>query len=163
MMRTILAACNREILWQYAASSVLLAFDYDGTLAPIVDNRAHAPMRARTRALLGKLCHRFRCAVISGRARQDVSRYLRSLAMFAVVGNHGMEPGPIAARPSSRCSDGEATCGRVWRTTPAFSSRTNACRSVSLPPRNAEETGVGSNLGRCPRAPVGETDRRRTW
>ena len=92
-MRTILAACNREILRQYAASRVLVTFDYDGTLAPIVDDRAHAPMRARTRALLAKLCHRFRCAVISGRARQDVSRYLRSLAMFAVVGNHGMEPG----------------------------------------------------------------------
>ena len=93
-MRRILAACNREILRQYAASRVLLAFDYDGTLAPLVDDRAHAPMRTRTRALLRKLCHRFRCAVISGRARQDVSRYLRSVTMFAVVGNHGMEPGP---------------------------------------------------------------------
>ena len=92
-MRTILAARNREILRQYGASRVLLAFDYDGTLAPIVDDPTHAPMRARTRALLRKLCQRFRCAVISGRARQDVSRYLRSVGMFAVVGNHGMEPG----------------------------------------------------------------------
>ena len=92
-MRAILAARNREILQQYGASRVLLAFDYDGTLAPIVDDPTDAPMRSRTRTLLGKLCHRFHCAVISGRARPDVSRYLRSVAMFAVVGNHGMEPG----------------------------------------------------------------------
>jgi trehalose 6-phosphate phosphatase len=92
-MRAILAACNREVLRHFGASRVLLAFDYDGTLAPIVDDPGHAPMRARTRALLGRLCQRFRCAVISGRARRDVSRYLRSVRMFAVIGNHGMEPG----------------------------------------------------------------------
>ena len=92
-MRAILAACNREILRQYGASKVLLAFDYDGTLAPLVDDPAQAPMRARTRALLGKLCQRFRCAVISGRARRDVTRYLSSIPVFAVIGNHGMEPG----------------------------------------------------------------------
>jgi trehalose 6-phosphate phosphatase len=99
-MRAILAGCNREILQQYGSSRVLLAFDYDGTLAPLVDDPGHAPMRPRTRTLLGKLCQRFRCAVISGRARRDVSRYLSSVRMFAVIGNHGMEPG--ADRGSAR-------------------------------------------------------------
>jgi trehalose 6-phosphate phosphatase len=97
-MRTILAADNREILRQYAASRVLVAFDYDGTLAPIVDDPTCAPMRSVTRTLLNKLCLRYPCAVISGRGRGDVSAYLGSLPIFAVVGNHGMEPGADLGR-----------------------------------------------------------------
>lgn len=92
-MRLILADRNRDILEQYVASRVLLAFDYDGTLTPITDDPTRAVMPASTRALLSKLCQRYPCAVISGRARPDVIGFLRDMGVFAAVGNHGMEHG----------------------------------------------------------------------
>ena len=51
-MADILAPRNRAILADFAASNVLLAFDYDGTLAPIASTPAQARMRASTRRLL---------------------------------------------------------------------------------------------------------------
>lgn len=92
-MNRILATANVELLAQLAWSRVLLAFDFDGTLAPIVANRDKARMRARTRALLERVCHRYPCVVISGRGRQDVKRRLSGLPLRHVVGNHGLEPG----------------------------------------------------------------------
>ena len=43
---------NHDLLEMFAWSNVLLAFDYDGTLAPLVNAPAHATMRASTRRLL---------------------------------------------------------------------------------------------------------------
>ena len=68
-MNRILSAANVDVLAQYAWSRVLLAFDFDGTLAPIVPDRDDARMRPRTRALLEEICRRYPCAVISGRSR----------------------------------------------------------------------------------------------
>jgi hypothetical protein len=48
-MTDILAKRNHEVLARYASSNLLVAFDYDGTLAPIVDRPARADMRAITR------------------------------------------------------------------------------------------------------------------
>ena len=70
-MRHILARANRDVLRQFACSRVLLAFDYDGTLAPIVSDPKQAAMRATTRALLSEIAKRYPCVVISGRARAD--------------------------------------------------------------------------------------------
>ena len=90
-MKHILARGNRDVLRQFACSRVLLAFDFDGTLAPIVADPALAEMRASTRALLRELARRHPCVVISGRARADASQRLRGVALKAVVGNHGIE------------------------------------------------------------------------
>jgi trehalose 6-phosphate phosphatase len=92
-MNHILAAANVELLAQLAWSRVLLAFDFDGTLAPIVASRDQARMRARTRTLLEQVCHRYPCVVISGRGRQDVARRLSGLPLLHIIGNHGLEPG----------------------------------------------------------------------
>ena len=40
------------VLEQIARARALLAFDFDGTLAPIVDDRTQAQLRCETRALL---------------------------------------------------------------------------------------------------------------
>jgi len=92
-MNRMLVAANVDILAQFAWSRVLLAFDFDGTLAPIVANRDEAHMRARTRMLLDRVCRCYPCAVISGRARDDVERRLGGLSLRHIVGNHGLEPG----------------------------------------------------------------------
>jgi trehalose 6-phosphate phosphatase len=91
-MKDILALANRELLQQYAWSNVLLAFDYDGTLAPIVADPARAAMRAATRTLLTELAERYPCVVISGRAQRDARRWLQGIPLRQVVGNHGVEP-----------------------------------------------------------------------
>ncbi len=91
-MKHILARGNRSLLAQFAWSNVLLGFDFDGTLAPIVSDPAKAQLRAKTRALLGKVCGLYPCVVISGRARRDVNARVKGVGVREVVGNHGSEP-----------------------------------------------------------------------
>jgi trehalose 6-phosphate phosphatase len=91
-MRDILARANRGVLRDFASSRVLVAFDYDGTLAPIVADPARAAMRARTRALLGRVARLYPVIVVSGRARADVEQRVAGVPLGEVVGNHGLEP-----------------------------------------------------------------------
>ena len=92
-MRYVLARAQRSVLLRHLAANVALVFDFDGTLAPIVRNPDDACMRPRTRTLLRKLALRYPCAVISGRARDDVARRLDGTGIEWVVGNHGAEWG----------------------------------------------------------------------
>jgi trehalose 6-phosphate phosphatase len=91
-MKDILSRANRELLQQFAWSRVLLAFDYDGTLAPIVTDPDRAQMRASTRRLLQRLTVLYPCVVISGRSRPDVRGRLDGIPLKQIVGNHGIEP-----------------------------------------------------------------------
>lgn len=93
-MKELLAGKSSSLLAGLAASRVLLAFDFDGTLAPIVDQPDDARMRRTTAKLLGAICELYPCAVISGRAKADVVGRLQGAAVKYVVGNHGLEPGP---------------------------------------------------------------------
>lgn len=97
-MRHILAEAQHELLAQYAWSNVLLAFDYDGTLAPIVADRDAAVMRPRTSFLLKALCELYPCAVISGRGCEDVASRVRGVSPDRIIGNHGLEPGKDLAQ-----------------------------------------------------------------
>lgn len=91
-MRDILSRTGREVLRQFTWSNVLLAFDYDGTLAPIVRDPNKAAMRASTRRLLAAVARRYPCIVVSGRAQSDAQHWLRGIPLEQVVGNHGIEP-----------------------------------------------------------------------
>lgn len=84
---------NAEVLAQLAWARVLLAFDFDGTLAPIVADPQKAFMRPRTTELLTRLCELYPSAVISGRSKADVLSRLGGADVDYVVGNHGLEPG----------------------------------------------------------------------
>ncbi len=75
-----------------ASGRVLLAFDFDGTLAPIVSHPAQATMTARTRRLLRAVARRYPCAVISGRQRHELRRLVAGVPLVAAVGSHGAEP-----------------------------------------------------------------------
>jgi trehalose 6-phosphate phosphatase len=103
-MKNVLGRAALPTLRRYARRRVLLAFDFDGTLAPIVRDPDRAAMRPRTRALLAEAARRYPCVVVSGRARADVMRKVARIPLRAVLGNHGMEPwrGLPAARRQAR-------------------------------------------------------------
>jgi trehalose 6-phosphate phosphatase len=92
-MMHLLAHENGNVLAQLAWSKVLVTFDFDGTLAPIVTDPDAARMRAPTSTLFAAVCQLYPCAVISGRSQKDVSARLGGAAVKYVVGNHGLEPG----------------------------------------------------------------------
>jgi len=91
-MKYILSSPNVRELRRFARGRALVAFDFDGTLAPVVREPAHATMRRETRRLLRSLTHLYPCTIISGRARADVTRRCRGVDVCSVVGNHGAEP-----------------------------------------------------------------------
>lgn len=76
---------------------LLVAIDFDGTLAPIVRRPESARLSAATRAALRALAARadVRVAVVSGRAMGDL-RAKVGLERLAYAGNHGLE---ISAGP----------------------------------------------------------------
>ncbi len=90
-MQYLLSRASRPILTQLTRERTLFAFDFDGTLSPIVDHPNKAKMRVRTRNLLGRLASLYPCVVVSGRARADVLEKLGSVKVSRVIGNHGAE------------------------------------------------------------------------
>ena len=101
-MRDILFRDNREVLQQFAWSNVLLAFDYDGTLSPIVSNPERAAMRSTTRRLLDALAKLYPCMIISGRAQRDAMRRLQGIGVHKIIGNHSAEAWQRTNRPVNK-------------------------------------------------------------
>jgi trehalose 6-phosphate phosphatase len=91
-MTDILALRNQPVLERCTSSNLVVAFDYDGTLAPIVSAPDRAHMRPATRLLLKDVARRYPCVVISGRSRDDLVNRLRDIPLVHVSGNHGLEP-----------------------------------------------------------------------
>ena len=100
----ILTPSHLRTLADFALSNVLLAFDYDGTLAPIAERPEDAHMRSTTRELLTLVATRYPTVVISGRALADVTSMLSSVPLWYIYGNHGLEP----AAPCSAENPGTA-------------------------------------------------------
>lgn len=98
----ILSPHHRPILAGYALSNVLLAFDYDGTLAPIVTTPAAAEMRSTTARLLARASRRYPCVVISGRMLADIEQRVQDIPLWYVFGNHGFEPVRQDTPPTGR-------------------------------------------------------------
>jgi trehalose 6-phosphate phosphatase len=115
-VKNILAKEQLATLLDFAQERVLLAFDFDGTLAPIVRDPEAAAMRPRTAAMLAKVAKLYPCAVISGRSRADVMAKVDAIPLRAIFGNHGMEPSPNL---------------RTWR---RLAARWHAQLASSLPP-----------------------------
>jgi trehalose 6-phosphate phosphatase len=106
-MRYLFGPVGRSALRRIAHSKPLLAFDYDGTLAPIVDEPADAHMRPVTRELLTRLAARSVCVIVSGRARRDLLSRLAGVGVAEAIGNHGIEPWKTSVRA--------ARAVRTWR------------------------------------------------
>ena len=83
---------RRLVVERRPSAPLLLAFDVDGTLAPIVPRPEDAAVPEPTRRLLVALASRgaTRLAVVSGRAAGDAARIV-ALDGLWVIGNHGAE------------------------------------------------------------------------
>lgn len=92
MSSDVLLPIHRALVQEFAGSNVLAAFDYDGTLAPIAATPGRAWMRDSTRERFRWVCDCFPTVVISGREQADVGGRLEGFGVFAVIGNHGIEP-----------------------------------------------------------------------
>jgi trehalose 6-phosphate phosphatase len=121
-MKNILSQVNREVLKEFSWSNVLLAFDFDGTLAPIVETPDAARMREETRELVWQLTKLYPVIVISGRAQRDALRCMRCTGVLEVIGNHGIEPRHAADRHIAE----------VQRWLPTLDARLAAQRGVVL-------------------------------
>jgi trehalose 6-phosphate phosphatase len=91
-MPDILSRRHRAVLERFANANVLLAFDYDGTLAPIARDPDRARLRTQTRRLLTRVANCYPCVVISGRSVADLRARLNDIPLWHVSGNHGAEP-----------------------------------------------------------------------
>jgi len=89
---------------------MLCAFDFDGTLAPIVKDPQRAAIPAAVLRRMTILSEHARVAIISGRGVADVGLRLEFLPEF-VIGNHGIEGLPgwegKASRYQALCLDWE--------------------------------------------------------
>jgi trehalose 6-phosphate phosphatase len=116
-------ACLAAVL----ATDPLLAFDIDGTLAPIVERPDEARLPDAVQQCLAELARRFDVAVITGRGVDDARRMLSFTPRY-LIGNHGIEgwPGAPATRPAEF-----ARAVAAWRDTLA-ASQPLAAAGVSL-------------------------------
>jgi trehalose 6-phosphate phosphatase len=118
-VKDLLSPRHRHVLERLAEARTLLAFDYDGVLAPVVRDPGGAGMRGSTRRLLARLARRWPVAVISGRAFVDTRRLSEGVVPF-VVGNHGYEllsarrvPRAVVERVAGWRADIERDLGEV--------------------------------------------------
>jgi len=87
-----------------AAEELLVACDFDGTLAPIVENPADARALPEAIDALAELAAlpRTHSALVSGRSREDLASLVGSPERVRLVGSHGgeLEAGSLAERLS---------------------------------------------------------------
>lgn len=92
-MMTLFSTVGRSRLDDLVKPGLLCAFDFDGTLAPLVTqpDRAHTPQNIISR--LDELSKYAKVAIITGRSIEDVSNRLGFQPDY-LVGNHGLEGVP---------------------------------------------------------------------
>ncbi|ERM94185.1 hypothetical protein AMTR_s00010p00186780 [Amborella trichopoda] len=80
---------------------IVMFLDYDGTLSPIVDDPDRAYMSDSMRSAVRAVARYFPTAIVSGRCRDKVYRFVR-LAELYYAGSHGMDIKGPARRPRSQ-------------------------------------------------------------
>jgi trehalose 6-phosphate phosphatase len=89
-MKALFSPAGELAIRRLMRRRVLLAFDFDGTLAPIVARPEDAKIPAAIARRLAELVRRLPVAVVTGRSVMDVRQRLGFEATY-VVGNHGAE------------------------------------------------------------------------
>jgi trehalose 6-phosphate phosphatase len=113
-MRYLLSIASRPVLQQLAKVRTLCAFDFDGTLAPIVEHPDLAALPDSTRSLLIQLTDLYPCVVITGRSRQDVCGKLKGVPIAGVIGSHGAETAAANPRRGDHLDDWKAALCREF-------------------------------------------------
>lgn len=111
-MPHLLQSRGEAVLADVMRRAPLLAFDFDGTLAPIVARPEQARVSECVAGKLRRLAHRLPVAIVTGRAVADVRDRLGFAPRF-IVGNHGAEfegrrAGPVASLQPVRARIGPA-------------------------------------------------------
>jgi len=107
-MQYLLSRSSRAILKRLALQKTLCAFDFDGTLSPIVEHPGEAGMRDQTRTLLRRLAALYPSVIVSGRSRADLLGRLRGVKVARVIGNHGAETEATTRIPRRRVEQWKA-------------------------------------------------------
>lgn len=89
-MINLLSPEGQAALRKTVTKATLLAFDLDGTLAPIVDDPMEAILPPPIRQQMQQLCSLAPTAVITGRSCNDARQRL-GFEPHYLVGNHGLE------------------------------------------------------------------------
>lgn len=90
MMKHLFSVAGREALAALLRRRPLLAFDFDGTLAPIVPRPCDARIPRAVALQLARLARRLPVAIVTGRAVADLRGRLGFEPRF-VIGSHGAE------------------------------------------------------------------------
>jgi trehalose 6-phosphate phosphatase len=108
-VRYALSSAGLARLRDFLSRDTLLAFDIDGTLAPIVDRPWDARVPGEIQRGLKLLNAQARVAIVTGRAVEDARPMLGFTPRY-LVGNHGAEGVPGQERMSEAC----ARICRAW-------------------------------------------------
>lgn len=92
-MSHLFSDAGRQRLAQVVKPGILCAFDFDGTLAPIVADPDRVRLPDEARGLLETLSRHAPVAIITGRSIDDILPKLGFTPDF-LVGNHGLEGVP---------------------------------------------------------------------
>lgn len=91
-MRYLFSRTSDGILARLMEQTPLLGFDFDGTLAPLVERPSQAALLPTTTAKLARLAAAVPVVIISGRAVKDLAPRLEGIPLAGISGNHGLEP-----------------------------------------------------------------------
>lgn len=137
-MKHLLSLPTSELLPLLATCRALLAFDFDGTLAPITAKRDEATMRPSTASLFAVLSRRATCAVITGRSRADVEPRLLNATVPYIAGNHGLELDPTMTACDAAIADARVALSAAVLTLPGVELE-DKTYSLSVHYREAED------------------------
>ncbi|MBA0772293.1 hypothetical protein Gotri_007702 [Gossypium trilobum] len=95
-----------QIIDASKGKQIVMFLDYDGTLSPIVEDPDRAFMSKKMRKTVRKLAKCFPTAIVSGRCRDKVYKFVK-LAELYYAGSHGLDIKGPEKRSKSK-SDGES-------------------------------------------------------
>ncbi len=89
-MKDLFTKTGEKILESLTFTQTLYAFDFDGTLAPIVSSPDAAKASDQTELLLTELAALVPVAIVSGRSIADLKKRIKT-PIKNLIGNHGLE------------------------------------------------------------------------
>jgi trehalose 6-phosphate phosphatase len=89
-MKYLFSEVGQQVVEALSFTRTLYAFDFDGTLAPIVKDPKHARIPSETARLIQTLARKAPAAIISGRSIADLRTRVKINGSL-LIGNHGVE------------------------------------------------------------------------